>query len=423
VAVRRLLNLLPDGSLNQLIVRLVYRKCRAGNLVYDLRGVAQGTVLAPVLANLLLTDLDDVVTELGFPMIRYADDYVIPVRTMEDGYIIREALDKKLKEMDMIASPDKTELMSFDEGFTFLGQTFNRNEPLSHKNDIPEIPELVTIFAGKQGSHIAYRKNRFVVVNKDDEIMLDVPRTRVGGIVTFGGVGITAAVRNTALYNGVSITCLSKSGNFVGSFTGINAGGNVERLKKQLHMSEDEHASLVYCRAAISAKLLHQRTLLRNFTSPELSGEVNDASVNIMNMCERIDAANTRAELMGYEGVASKNYFNVLGKVVPEEVRFTGRSRRPAKDIANSALNYCYAVLLGECISALIVAGLNPYIGLLHADEDGRPSLALDFMEEFRPYIVDQVVIQALRKGSLGQKHGLKESSNGILLNKEGKEF
>jgi CRISPR-associated protein Cas1 len=86
-------------------------------------------------------------------------------------------------------------------------------------------------------------------------------------------------------------------------------------------------------------------------------------------------------------------------------------------------LNYCYAVLLGECVAALIVAGLNPYIGLLHADEGGRPSLALDFMEEFRPYIVDQAVIQALRKGSLNRTHGLKEGPNGILLNKEGKQI
>ena len=93
-------------------------------------------------------------------------------------------------------------------------------------------------------------------------------------------------------------------------------------------------------------------------------------------------------ELIGLEGAASTAYFGCLSGLVPPEAAFDGRSRRPPKDLANAALSYAYAILLAECTGALLAAGLEPSLGVLHASTDKRPSLSLDLMEEFRPLLV-----------------------------------
>jgi CRISP-associated protein Cas1 len=94
----------------------------------------------------------------------------------------------------------------------------------------------------------------------------------------------------------------------------------------------------------------------------------------------------TRDELMGIEGAAAREYFGALGQIMPDGLRFAGRSRQPPGDLINVALSYGYAIIVGEAVSAQCAAGLDPAIGLLHAEQDRRPSLALDLMEEFRPW-------------------------------------
>src|SRR5207248_2932970 len=103
--------------------------------------------------------------------------------------------------------------------------------------------------------------------------------------------------------------------------------------------------------------------------------------------------------------------FGALGLLVPEPLRFDGRSRRPPLDVVNAALSLGYTLLLGEAVAALAAAGLDPAIGLLHTDADRRPSLALDLVEEFRPLIVDQVVITACTGGRLTVEHGRKKTA------------
>ena len=88
------------------------------------------------------------------------------------------------------------------------------------------------------------------------------------------------------------------------------------------------------------------------------------------NDLDLLPEAGTTAELMGVEGAAARNYFGVLGARCPEELKFSGRSRRPALNVVNAALGYGYAMLLGECVSALVAAGLDPAIGMLHEDAD-----------------------------------------------------
>jgi CRISPR-associated protein Cas1 len=121
---------------------------------------------------------------------------------------------------------------------------------------------------------------------------------------------------------------------------------------------------------------------------------------------------------------AARQYFAALGQIMPEDMRFTGRSRQPPEDTINAALSYGYAVILAEAVSALCAAGLDPAVGMFHAEQDRRPSLALDLMEEFRPLIIDQVVVAAARRAELRPEHCHRdEHGHGVLLTKAGREI
>jgi|SRR5579863_1738609 len=150
---------------------------------------------------------------------------------------------------------------------------------------------------------------------------------------------------------------------------------------------------------------------------------VADAATQMGHLLTMLPDCRSREELMGIEGAAARAYFGALGQIMPDGMTFAGRSRRPPEDIINAALSYGYAIILGETVSALCAAGLDPAIGLLHADDDSRPSLALDLMEEFRPLVVDQVVVSAARRAELRPEHGHREEAvHGVLLTKAGRE-
>ena len=138
-------------------------------------------------------------------------------------------------------------------------------------------------------------------------------------------------------------------------------------------------------------------------------------------MADLPDAASIE-EIMGMEGAASNVYFACVAGLLPPEVSFPCRSRRPPKDMANAALSYAYSLLLGECIAALFAAGLEPSLGVLHASTDKRPSLSLDLMEEFRPLLVDRMVFGLLRSRRLRPEHaGPSDDGAGVWLTKDGK--
>ena len=118
-------------------------------------------------------------------------------------------------------------------------------------------------------------------------------------------------------------------------------------------------------------------------------------------------------EVIGIEGVCSNAYFDALAACVPADVAFDERSRRPPRDLPNTALSYGYAILLSECVGALHAAGLEPSLGIAHAPTDKRPSLALDLMEQFRPLLVDQTVMALLRTRKLRTEHGAIEAEAG----------
>ena len=193
------------------------------------------------------------------------------------------------------------------------------------------------------------------------------------------------------------------------------------RLKAQLAMTEA--AALGIARRIVEAKLVKQAVLLRHFLREDNARTVSPSIAQIEAMVAMLGQATTTMELMGLEGAAANAYFGAWRALLPEELAFSGRNRQPPLDVVNAALSLGYTILQGECATAVVATGLEPAIGCLHTESRNQPALVLDLMEEFRPLIVDQVVLQLARSHALRPEHGeTPKGKTGVLLTRAGKE-
>ena len=154
----------------------------------------------------------------------------------------------------------------------------------------------------------------------------------------------------------------------------------------------------------VSAKIANQATLLQR------NGEAADAVERMRRLQRDAVSAQSLADLLGVEGEAAGLYFDSFPTMLTGNTaafaasRWRGRRRRPAPDPANAALDYTYALLLGDCIRSLVACGLDPHAGFLHSSYRNKPALALDLMEEFRAPVADSVVVRAFRNGELTEQ-------------------
>jgi CRISPR-associated protein Cas1 len=423
VAEARLLGLLPDRSLDDLIRRLLSRPTVHGGRLRRLEGLAQGSALSPLLSNLVLTAVDSALLDDGFPVVRYADDMIVACASRQEAELALGQATQVVKGMGMTIENAKTEIMDFATGFCFLGEDFGPHYPVAQ--DALRVHDQLrkSLYIALQGSRVWTRRGRIIVTSKDDAEVLTVPSSHVSGIVLFGAVGLSAGVRTWLFQQGITTVFASRTGQYLGVEVPASSRAKVSRLRAQVRVADDPQRSLLFARAVVGAKIRHQITVVQRFNSRPAAEAVGPHLAVMRDMAERSGLAMDRASLMGVEGTAAKAYFSALAELVPEPLRFQGRSRRPPLDVFNAAISYGYAILLGECVSALVACGLEPGIGLLHADDDSRPSLALDLMEEFRPYVVDQAVLQLCRRNSLKPTDGTTPAGqSGIFLTKAGRQ-
>jgi CRISP-associated protein Cas1 len=327
-------------------------------------------------------------------------------------------------ELGMPLATDKSAVMSFEEGFTFLGEDFGPRYPPVLDGHRVEEPDRRVVYLGMQGSHARLESGRLIVDSPDDNELLNVPSGSVRRVVCFGSVGISAGLRSWALATGVDLVFLSRRGSYLGHAWPAASAQRTARLRAQLAFAGDPARGLPFARAVVSTKVRKQAVLLQRYARRENADHVMARAAQMEQLAAMLPGCGTRDELMGIEGAAAREYFAGFAGILPEDMRFDGRSTQPPGDVINAALSYGYAIILGEVVSALCAAGLDPAIGLLHAEQDRRPSLALDLMEEFRPLIVDQVVIAAARRKELRPEHGRREETvHGVLLTKAGKEI
>jgi CRISP-associated protein Cas1 len=276
---------------------------------------------------------------------------------------------------------------------------------------------LNTLFITTQGAYLA-KEGQAVLVRVERQTKLRVPLHTLGGIVCFGHVVCSPALMGLCGEAGVAISFLSEHGRFLARVQGFTPG-NVLLRREQYRRADDATASAAIARAVVLGKVANARTvLLRGGRDHPENGDrlaLKDAIV----LLDRCLAAGERATnvdaLRGVEGEAARTYFGVFTHLITtqqEEFAFHERSRRPPLDRINALLSFLYGLLAHDMRSACEAAGLDAAVGFLHRDRPGRPGLALDLMEEFRPFLADRLALSLVNRRQV-QASGFRTAASG----------
>lgn len=260
---------------------------------------------------------------------------------------------------------------------------------------------LNTLFVTTQGAYL-FKEGETVVVKVDGEIKLRIPVHTIGGIVCFGNVSCSPYLMGFCAENNVSISFLSEHGKFLAKVQGP-VSGNVLLRREQYRRADDLKFSVEIAKFILIGKITNSRTVLqralRDHASKINEDAVRDAVMRLNRQIELIDQDQSLEALRGIEGDSARIYFSVFDHLIvaqKDDFQFEERNRRPPLDNVNCLLSFIYTLLMHDVRSALESVGLDPAVGFLHRDRPGRPGLALDLMEEFRPYIADRLTLSLI---------------------------
>lgn len=279
---------------------------------------------------------------------------------------------------------------------------------------------LNTLFVTSQGAYLA-KEGETIVVKVNQEVRLRLPVHTIGGIVCFGNVSCSPFLMGFCGENGVGISFLTESGHFLARVQGP-VSGNILLRRAQYRLADDVEYSAKMAKAFVTGKIANCRTVLQR-TLRDHAGKVNEDALrscvdDLNRALKSLELNQTLEEARGLEGEAAHSYFNVFDHLIvaqKESFSFRDRNRRPPLDNVNCLLSFLYTLLVHDCRSALESVGLDPACGFLHRDRPGRPSLALDLMEEFRPFLADRLVLSLINLRQV-QTGGFKKTENGAVV-------
>ncbi|MEW6402739.1 MAG: type I-C CRISPR-associated endonuclease Cas1c [Chloroflexota bacterium] len=268
-----------------------------------------------------------------------------------------------------------------------------------------------------------------IVIKKDDpqgdSASTRLPLHNLENIVCFTWQGASPALMGACADRNIGLCFLTPNGRFQARVTG-RVKGNILLRKKQFVVSEKEADSLLIAVSFLLGKISNCRKVLdravRDHSMLVDVKSLTGASSFLKETLRALPSCNSIGDLMGFEGSAAKIYFGVFGHLIlqqREDFFFKERNRRPPLDNMNSLLSFLYTLLTNEVASALEAVGLDPYVGFLHQDRPGRPSLALDLMEELRPVFVDRLALSLVNRKQISGKGFTQKESGGILMDDE----
>lgn len=388
--IQQLADLCSDEAVVELVRRLVHRRVFGKQKASKprSRGLHQGSPLSPMLANLYLDRFDRAMAERGRQVIRFADDFVVPARTRMEAEAAAGDADEAARAVDLRLNLGKTTIASFDDGVDFLGQTITASTGLGSLDS--SHPIETTIYVDHKGALMRTRGERVLVVD-GDETLARVNWRRVRQLVLIGRVGMSTPFLHRALDRGVEVILLDDAGGYLGRVQPGERGREFDK-RLQYEAAATPGDCLRLARAFVLGKLQNQRVMLQRLDRKMAEPLLGPAIRRIDRL--RTDASDTGSvvELRGLEGAAARDYFGAVSDFLAPEWGWKGRVRRPPTDPVNAMMSFGYTLLAAEGVSAAEIAGLDPDIGFLHLPHPGRPSLALDLIEELRPVIVDSVV-------------------------------
>ena len=279
---------------------------------------------------------------------------------------------------------------------------------------------LNTLFVTTQGAYLCH-EGESVLVKVEKETRLRVPLHMLGGIVCFGQVACSQPLMGLCGERGILISFLTEHGRFLARVHGP-VSGNVLLRREQYRRSERPDAAAI-ARAVVLGKVANCRTVLQRATRDHADkdgrDEIEVAARRLGHLLKELEEPLPVDTLRGKEGDAANTYFGVFNHLITaqkEAFFFHARSRRPPLDNVNALLSFLYTLLVHDASAALESVGLDPQVGFLHAERPGRPSLALDLIEEFRPFLADRLALSLVNLRQLQGKDFERTESGAVTM-------
>jgi CRISPR-associated protein Cas1 len=278
---------------------------------------------------------------------------------------------------------------------------------------------LNTLYVTTQGSYLS-KEGETVVVKVDGKVRLRLPVHTLSGIVCFGNVGCSPYLMGFCAKSNVALSFLTEYGRFMAKVQGP-VSGNVLLRREQYRRADDLDFSAQVARFILAGKVANSRTVLQR-TLRDHAEKIDEkllrnAVTRLTRQLDFFDRDYSLDVVRGIEGDAAHIYFSVFNQLIvaqKEVFCFDERNRRPPLDNVNCLLSFVYTLLMHDVRSALETVGLDPAVGFLHRDRPGRPGLALDLMEELRPYIADRLVLSLINLQQV-QAKGLRKMETGAV--------
>jgi len=278
------------------------------------------------------------------------------------------------------------------------------------------------IILNSYGTSLSVENGNFVIIHKDGKQIVHPAKVKTIQIAKGARISSDAAI--LAIDNEIDVLFIGPGGMPLGRIWGIKYGSISNIRRNQLEFTLSPRA-VKWIKEIVVQKLDNQIALLMTLIPSDFEYQqmlkvairkITDYKNKILKL-DGVVVSDIAPSLRGWEGAASKVYFELLGKIVPEKYRFEGRSQHPAKDLFNCMLNYAYGILYGRIEGALIKAGIDPYVGVFHRDDYNRPVLVFDVIEIFRVW-ADYVIINLCMQHAIGEEsYSVKEDGTYWLEN------
>ena len=281
-----------------------------------------------------------------------------------------------------------------------------------------------TLFVTTAGAYLA-KDGEAVAVRVDQEVRMRVPIHTLGGIVCFGQIGFSPFLLGLCGERGVAVSFLTENGRFLGRLQGPTSG-NVLLRREQYRRTDEPAACAALVRPILVAKIANSRTVLlralRDRPGHPAADAVRAAAGRLAHHLQALAEDQTVDALRGLEGSAARAYFEVFDSLIVQQrdaFFLRERSRRPPLDNVNALLSFIYTLLRHDFVAALEAVGLDPAVGFLHRDRPGRPSLALDLMEEMRAYLADRLALSLVNLNQVRPDGFTRGESGGVAMDAE----
>ncbi|KUL02331.1 MAG: CRISPR-associated endonuclease Cas1 [Methanomicrobiales archaeon 53_19] len=285
---------------------------------------------------------------------------------------------------------------------------------------------LNTLYVTTPDAYLA-RDGENLVVRVGNEEKFRIPIHNLEGVVCFGYMGASPHLMRLCSENNVGLSFLTPSGKFLARVSG-RVRGNVLLRRTQYRKADNRLESLEISKSFIIGKIVNCRTILgrgiRDHSAVIDCDRVRGVDALLIENLLKIEDCDSADTLRGIEGNCAKFYFVALDDLIlrQKDVFYMHeRNRRPPLDNMNTLLSFLYTLLAHDVESALETVGLDPYVGFFHTDRPGRPGLALDMMEELRPYMADRLALNLVNLNQVNGDDFYKKENGGVIMKDDGR--